>query len=148
MPSSAGATPKKRKPFLTVGLPKVPSAGIKPMWPRTETASSSGAVVTAPSAGPRNPTEIPLGNASAGRPVSNVGSYLIKPTPETNTGFEMMNDTPDVLKDMHEKYLRAFELPPALQPKYIRKPAVMEAGVLGRATNISRGWRKPRSRAG
>ena len=147
MPSSSGAAPKRRKPFLTVGLPKVPSAGIKPIWPRLE---AQGSVVGGPKPGPRNPKEIPLGAApeGAGRPVSNIGSYLIKPTPNTNTGFEMINEQPDVLEQMHEKYLKAFELPPALQPKYIRKPGVLEQGVLGRATNISRGWRKPRSRAG
>lgn len=119
------------------------------MWPRTQT-QTAGAVVAGPTPGPRNPQSIPLGAApeNSGRPPSNIGSYLIKPTANNVTGYEMMNDTPDILKDMHERYLRAFELPPALQPKYIRKPAVMEQGVLGRATNISRGWRKPRSRAG
>ena len=77
-----------------------------------------------------------------------MGSYLIRPTPTSETGYEMLNDKPQVLKDVHERYLKSFELPPALQPKYLRKPEVMEHGVGGRATKISQGWRKPRSRAG
>ena len=85
------------------------------------------------------------GKSPAGRPPSNLGQYLIKPTPETNTGFEMLNQTPDAIKQVHEKYLKAFQLPPALQPKYLRKPEVMEAN---RSKSISRGWRKPRSLLG
>lgn len=115
------------------------------MWSHQDTPSQGAVVGTSPR---KDPAQTALGAAPAGRPASNVGSYLIKPVADSLTGFEMLNSTPDVLKSMHEKYLQAFQLPPALQPKYIRKPAVMEGGVLGRATNISRGWRKPRSRAG
>ena len=87
-----------------------------------------------------------LGSAPPGRPVSNLGKYLLKPTAEMNTGFEMINDDADVLTRVHKQYLKAGQLPPALQPKYLRKPEVMEQGVAGRATKISKGWRAPRSR--
>ena len=89
-----------------------------------------------------------LSPAPPGRPVSNVGKYLIKPTPADASGWEMINADPDVLKQVHQKYLKAGQLPPALQPKYLRKPEVLENGPTGRATNISKGWRKPRSRQG
>jgi hypothetical protein len=89
-----------------------------------------------------------LGPPPPGRPVSNIGSYLLKPTAEVNSGFEMINADPNVLRQVHQKYLKAGQLPPALQPKYIRKPEVLEQGVTGRAKNISRGWRKPRSHQG
>ena len=86
-----------------------------------------------------------LGPARPGRPVSNIGKYLIKPSAEIDTGYEMINADPNVLKTVHQKYLKAFELPPALQPKYLRKPEVMD---VGRAKAISRGWRDPRGRKG
>lgn len=89
-----------------------------------------------------------LGPAPPGRPVSNIGKYLIRPTAEVDTGWEMINADPDILAQVHKKYLKAGQLPPSLQPKYLRKPEVMEHGVTGRAKNISRGWRKPRSRQG
>jgi hypothetical protein len=89
-----------------------------------------------------------LGPAPAGRPPSNIGKYLIRPTAEADTGWEMINSDPDILRQVHRKYLKAGMLPPALQPKYLRKPEVMESGPTGRATNISKGWRKPRSRSG
>ena len=76
------------------------------------------------------------------------GEYLIKPTAEVDSGYEMINADPNMLRQVHQKYLKAGQLPPALQPKYIRKPEVMEQGVTGRAKNISRGWRNPRSRQG
>ena len=86
-----------------------------------------------------------LGPPLPGRPVSNIGKYLIKPTAEVNTGFEMINSDPNILKEVHQKYLKAFMLPPALQPKYLRKPEVMDHQ---RANAISRGWRDPRGRKG
>ena len=96
-------------------------------------------------AGPGNSSaRLPLGPAPAGRPVSNIGQYLIRPTNETLTGFEMINDQPDLINQVHEKYLKAFQLPPSLQPKYLRKPTVMETQ---RTQNISKGWRAPRSRS-
>ena len=95
----------------------------------------------------RSLLKVGLDARGPGRPPTNIGSYLIKPTAEVDSGFEMINADPNILKQVHQKYLKAFMLPPALQPKYLRKPEVMEHGVLGRATNISRGWNAPRSRA-
>ena len=86
-----------------------------------------------------------LGPAPPGRPVSNIGKYLIKPTAEVDTGCEMINADPNILKTVHQKYLKAAMLPPALQPKYLRKPEVMDTN---RAKAISKGWSKPRSRQG
>ena len=87
----------------------------------------------------------PLGPAPAGRPTTNIGKYLIKPSAEVDTGFEMINADPNILKTVHQKYLKAYELPPALQPKYLRKPEVMDTN---RAKSISKGWRDPRGRKG
>lgn len=95
---------------------------------------------------PKQPTA-GLPKAAPGRPASNIGQYLIRPTAELNSGYEMINADPRILQQVHQKYLKAGQLPPALQPKYLRKPEVMEHGTLGRATNISRGWRAPRSRS-
>jgi hypothetical protein len=89
-----------------------------------------------------------LAPSPPGRPVSNVGKYLLKPTAEMDSGFEMINADVDVLTRVHKQYLKAGQLPPALQPKYLRKPEVMERGVGGRATKISKGWRDPRGRKG
>lgn len=91
---------------------------------------------------------VPGFKAAPGRPKTNIGDYLIKPTHQGTTGYEMLNDTPTV-QDMAKEHLKLGQLPPALQPKYLRKPAVMESGPTGRATSISRGQaigaRKPRS---
>jgi hypothetical protein len=84
-----------------------------------------------------------FGQTPPGRPVSNLGRYLLRPTPDVRAGVEMLNTQPDILERVHEQYLKAYELPPALQPKYLRTPAVMDNR---RAQAISRGWRKPRSR--
>ena len=120
---------KSASPFLTVGV-----KGGKPQG--AATAPGTNPPVTAGQA---------LGSAPPGRPVSNVGKYLIKPTAELDSGYEMINADPNVLAQVHDRYLKRFELPPALQPKYLRKPEVMDAA---RAKNISRGWRKPRSQQG
>jgi hypothetical protein len=79
-----------------------------------------------------------------GRPKSNIGNYLIKPSANALSGYEMLNDSPDVLDQVHAKYLQAQELPPHLQPVRFQSPIVEH----GRALAISRGWRKPRSRSG
>lgn len=97
------------------------------------------------------PKALPVGQAPAGRPVSNIGRYLIKPTPNTDTGFEMLNSKPDLLKEVERKFLKLGQLPPHLQPKglvnprYTDRPDVLEAG---RRKGISRGFNKPRSRQG
>lgn len=114
----------RRKPYLTVGVG----------------GSGSGRRATPPARGTSS-----LGPAPPGRPVSNIGRYLIKPTAEMDSGFEMINADPQVLKEVHQKYLKAGQLPPALQPKYLRKPQPMEGQ---RQKAISKGWRNPRSRQG
>jgi hypothetical protein len=91
------------------------------------------------------PVQTVLGTNPPGRPASNIGQYLVKPTADVDSGFEMINTDPNVLKRVHENYLKKGELPPALQPKYLRKPEVLDKS---RANAISRGWRKPRSQQG
>lgn len=105
---------------------------LKPLPARKGTVSTNPAVPGLPTPGP-------------GRPVSNIGKYLIKPTAELDSGFEMVNFEPDMIKKVHQTYLKAGQLPPALQPKYLRKPEVLDSA---RAKNISKGWRKPRSQQG
>jgi hypothetical protein len=82
-----------------------------------------------------------------GRPKSNLGSYLIKPVGpnRSKTGFEMLEKTPQAIRAAKETYLEKHELPPALQPQYIREPEVQARQ---RAKQISKGWVKPRSRQG
>lgn len=82
--------------------------------------------------------------AAPGRPKSNVGQYLIKPVGpnRSKTGFEMLEKTPQAIKAAKENYLKKHELPPALQPQYIREPEVQARQ---RAKQISKGWVKPRS---
>ena len=116
---------------------KKPKTAIRP-------TTTGGPVRTGPGGRPL-PKEIPLGNAPAGRPVSNIGQYLIKPIDDENSGFEMLNAEPKILDQVNKQYLRQGMLPPALQPKYLRKPDVLDTN---RAKNISRGWRAPRSRQG
>jgi hypothetical protein len=114
-----------------------PLEKVKPMKP-TQGLPRTG--LPAPVTG--SASAVPGFKAAPGRPHSNVGQYLIKPTIEDKSGFEMINDTPDVLDRVKES-LRKFELPTALQPKYLRKPEVMENQ---RKKAISKGFVKPRSR--
>ena len=90
------------------------------------------------------PAKIPGFKAAPGRPAKNVGEYLIKPVAGEKTGFEVLNAEPNILERTKE-HLAKFELPPALQPKYLRKPEVLDKQ---RGLNISKGWRKPRSQQG
>ena len=85
--------------------------------------------------------------AAPGRPKSNVGKYLIKPVgpDRSKTGFEMLEHTPAAIKAAKENYLKKYELPPALQPQYIREPEIQARQ---RAKQISKGWVKPRSPQG
>jgi hypothetical protein len=136
----------KAVPYLTVGFGTRPQklrtpAGAKPYTPPK---SQRQPLVVAERPGAPTTKKLPLGEAPAGRPPSNLGQYLIKPTNDTVTGFEMINDKPDLISQVHDKFLQSFQLPPALQPKYLRKPEVLEKN---RAESISRGWRAPRSRA-
>lgn len=82
--------------------------------------------------------------AAPGRPKSNVGSYLIKPVSpaRSKTGFEMLEKTPQAIKAAKEHYLHEGQLPPSLQPQYIREPEIQARQ---RAKAISKGWVKPRS---
>jgi hypothetical protein len=82
------------------------------------------------------------GAAPKGRPVSNLGQYLLKPTPAAPEGVEMLNTEADVIGQVQTQYLKSFQRPPALQPKYLRKPEVLDTQ---RAKAISKGWRHPRS---
>ena len=91
--------------------------------------------------GVKPPKEV-YGRPPAGRPVSNLGDYIIKPTPDEPEGAEILNNEPDLLAEVNKRYLKAFQLPPALQPSYLRRPEVQEKR---RAQAISKGWRNPRS---
>jgi hypothetical protein len=143
--------PKKAVPYLTVGfgtkpkLLKQPPGMTEP--PKQVSAKSKPAGVTSPMVQVPAPTttQLPVGEAPPGRPPSNLGNYLIKPTNRSNTGYEMLNTTPDALDAVNQQYLRKGQLPQALQPKYLRKPEVLDTA---RRKNISKGWRKPRSRQG
>lgn len=112
----------------TPGLAKA----IKPLG--TKPPSATGAV---------RPGAVPGMQAAPGRPESNIGRYLIKPTDKSDTGYEMLNTTPQAVSQAEQQYLKQYQLPPALQPKYLRKPEVMERS---RAKEISKGWIRPRSR--
>ena len=124
------AAARKKPPMLKVG---VPGPKVKP--------NPAGA---SPQPG-NKPVQNVLGTNPAGRPISNIGKYLVKPVADVNSGFEMINTDPNVLKRVHEQYLKKGELPPALQPKYLRKPEVLDKN---RSNSISRGWHKPRSQQG
>lgn len=144
MAAKKGAVAPK---YLTP-LPKKPGAlGIKP---GALTLSGPGGQ---PVPKPRTST-LPVGNAPAGRPPSNLGNYLIRPTPDSDTGFEMLNDKPDLLKQVQSKFLKLKQLPYGLRPtglaapeapKYTDRPDVLETN---RGKGISRGFRDPRGRKG
>jgi hypothetical protein len=142
------AKPKK-KPFLSVGVPGQASPLLASgMWPEKQAKANTarnplvgGSAGAAPAASPNGPQLEPN---PVGRPKSNIGSYLIKPSATALSGYEMLNDSPDVLDAVNQKYLKAQELPPHLQPVRFHSPIVEH----GRAMAISRGWRKPRSRSG
>jgi hypothetical protein len=151
------AKPKK-KPFLTVGIPGArhtlgggTSGGGSPIaQPNLLGALQTKSPVSA-SKGVKSPATLNIGeagqvgsNSPTGRPKSNLGQYLVKPTDTTNTGYEMLNDNPDLLDQVHTKFIEKFELPTHLRPTRFLSPELEHA----RGLNISRGWRKPRSRAG
>lgn len=148
-------------PYLTVGFgasgrpqrlktpPGTPPGSTNPVVSRTV---PTGAGLAKPAG--VTTTSLPVGAAPAGRPKSNLGNYLIRPTPESNTGFEMLNDKPDVLQQVQKKFLDQKVLPTGLRPTrlgdprsigYAKRPQVMETN---RAKSISRGWRDPRGRKG
>lgn len=139
----------KKKPFLTVGIPGGrrtlgggatggKSAVFQPNLPglmagRTPTVKTQTTPTEQAAPGPPSP----------GRPPSNIGKYLIKPTDTTMTGFEMLNDTPDLLDSVHKKFMQKFELPTHLRPTRFLSPELEH----GRGVSISKGFRAPRSRS-
>lgn len=141
------AKPKK-KPYLSVGVPGKGSPRLASgMWPEKQPqAAKSRNPLVGGSAGaaPVSTSGPQLEPNPVGRPKSNIGKYLIKPSSNALTGWEMLNETPDVIDKVHKNYLKAQELPPHLQPVRFQSPIVEH----NRAMAISRGWRKPRSRAG
>jgi hypothetical protein len=130
----------KKKNYLQIGAPGPKSPTMASgMWPdkAPQRGATSGGAATP--GGARSPL---LGEPNpVGRPPSNLGKYLVKPSPNTLSGFEMLNDNPDVVDQVHQKFLKAFELPTHLQPVRFRSPTLEH----GRALSISRGWRRPRS---
>jgi hypothetical protein len=92
-----------------------------------------------------HPGKITGFSAARGRPKSNVGQYLLRPTSDEKSGFVMLNSTPEAIQAAKDHYLKAGELPPALQPNYLRRPAVIAAAA---NKNISKGFRKPKSHQG
>ena len=133
--------PKKKDPRKQLLKPLVASKGfqgVQGVHPVMRGAPPKAAGVISPTA----EGKWAAGSAPRGRPVSNIGAYLIKPTADSPTGFEMLNDSPDLLKSVQDRYLKAFQLPPSLQPKYLRKPEVMDKQ---RSQAISKGFRNPRS---
>jgi len=145
--ASKEAKPKK-KPFLDVGAPGPGSPRLASgMWPEKQAKAqkarnplqggTAGAAAVSPSGPQLEPNPV-------GRPPTNIGKYLIKPSPNALSGFEMLNETPDVIGQVNKNYLKAQELPPHLQPVRFHSPIVEH----NRALSISRGWRKPRGRAG
>jgi hypothetical protein len=129
---------------------KLRMANITPLKPKaTPTAAALAQQLPKPLKPPKTsvkpgttPGSVPGFKAAPGRPESNIGKYLIKPTDKSRTGYEMLNTEPQIIEQTHERYLKQFELPPALQPKYLRKPEVLERQ---RTKEISKGWIKPRS---
>lgn len=116
-----------------------PLEPVKPMKPTEGLPSAS--LLKPPKQPSTTPGSVPGFKAAPGRPMWNVGQYLIKPTPETKTGFEMINDEPEILQQTEEQFMKKWELPPPLQPKYLRKPEIMEKQ---RTKAISKGFVKPR----
>lgn len=113
-------------------------AKIEPLKPKAKPAATQVQAIKPPT----TPGSVPGFKAAPGRPESNIGRYLIKPTDKSPTGHEFVNAEPQIIEQTHQRYLKQFELPPALQPKYLRKPEVMENQ---RRKEISKGWVKPRS---
>lgn len=115
------------------------------MWPEKQPKSTgnplAGGTAGAAPLASSGPTLEPN---PVGRPPSNIGKYLIKPSANALSGYEMLNETPDVIDQVNKNYLKAQELPPHLQPVRFHSPTLEH----NRSLAISRGWRKPRSRAG
>jgi hypothetical protein len=130
----AAAKPRK-------SMKMFPLEPVKPMKPTEGLPTATP--LKPPTVGSVRPGNVPGFKAAPGRPESNVGKYLIKPTIESKTGYEMLNAEPAVIGQVEDQFMKRWELPPPLQPKYLRKPEIMDQA---RAKNISKGFVKPRSR--
>jgi hypothetical protein len=149
MADTAKTKPKK-KPFMTIGVPGArrtlgggKTGGGSPVFQpnllgQMGTSRAPVKTLTTPTEG-----SVPVGSAPAGRPPTNLGKYLIKPTDSTITGYEMLNETPDLLDSVHTKFLQKFELPTHLRPTRFLSPELEH----GRGIGISKGFRAPRSRS-
>lgn len=84
-----------------------------------------------------------MDSAPTGRPPSNLGKYLIKPTNTTMEGYEMLNQEPDLLESVNKKFMEKYELPTHLRPTRFLSPELEH----GRGMAISKGFRAPRSRS-
>lgn len=139
----------KKKPFMTIGVPGGrrtlgggttggKSAVFQPNLPGLMSTARAPVQAT-------TPTEraVPLDSAPTGRPPSNLGKYLVKPTDNTITGYEMLNEQPDLLESVHTKFLEKYELPTHLRPTRFLSPHLEHE----RGLAISKGFRAPRSRS-
>lgn len=147
----------KAVPYLTVGFGtrpqrlKLPPGVTEPPKQVTPNTKPVGVTQSARPAGAVTSSRLPLGNAPAGRPPSNLGRYLLRPDPGEFSGYEMLNTKPDAISEMERKLLMTKQLPAGLRPQglaypqYAKRPAVLETG---RKKAISRGFRKPRSLQG
>jgi hypothetical protein len=138
----------KKKPFLTVGIP----GGRRTLGGGSTGGKSAvfqpnlpGLMSTARAPKVTAPTEHAVANDAAptGRPPSNIGKYLVKPTDTTLTGYEMLNETPDLLESVNKKFMEKYELPTHLRPTRFLSPHLEH----GRGLAISKGFRAPRSRS-
>jgi len=141
-------TKVKKKPFLTIGVP----GGRRTLGGGTTGGKSAvfqpnlpGLMSTARAPAVTAPTEraVPLDSAPTGRPPSNLGKYLVKPTDTTLQGYEMLNQEPDLLESVNKKFMEKYELPTHLRPTRFLSPELEH----GRGLAISRGFRAPRSRS-
>jgi len=141
----------KKKPFLTIGIPcgrrtlgggttGGKSAVFQPNLPGLMSTARAPKVTA-----PTTPTEraVPLDSAPVGRPPSNIGKYLVKPTDTTTTGYEMLNQEPDLLESVNKKFMEKYELPTHLRPTRFLSPHLEHE----RGLAISKGFRAPRSRS-
>lgn len=117
--------------------------------PKTAPTTSLTGGLTPPTAGAthkqagqpyRMSRRLPGGALPPGRPAK-VGSYVISPNPDYPSGFEMLNDTPELVDKVHNDFLKSFRLPPSLTPSRLR-PGVGEPEVMKtqRGKKISRGF--------
>jgi hypothetical protein len=143
----ADSAKPKRKPFMTIGVPGArrtlgggTTGGGSPVFQPNLLGQMGKAKAPVKVAPP--PTEPPT-TPSPGRPPSNIGKYLVKPTDTTITGYEMLNKTPDLLDTVHSKFMEKFELPTHLRPTRFLSPELEH----GRGVAISKGFRAPRSRS-